>query len=530
MTRQADHTLRSDKEGSNENFFPVATAPEQTSENEIFQSILNAMDMGIALVSKNYSILYANDTLNKLLGRCREDQARKIYSITNLKIKLLKEVHRQLQNNEFWQGIIPNLGNGVKVTIAPIPFPIPPALSHLAEAFFMVQVIDSSELLEQQQKLVEAGNLVKKSDKAKSEFLSHMSHELRTPLNAILGFTQLMKSEPELSEEQDDNLNEILSASHHLLKLINDILDLSKIKPSGLNLFNENIILSDLISECISLTRPLAIKANIQLHQNTSRLSLANDRVRLKQVLINLLSNAVKYNIYGGEVLIQAFATDETIRIEIQDSGTGIPEQFLDTIFSPFAIPEGNQTPVQGRGIGLMITRRLVQQMNGKVSVISMPGSGSVFSLNFPADPSLSHKGANKKDSSLYGKARKILWIGQPSKSLQFATQLAALRPGLELHHTKDTTSAIEFLRDNDVEMIFITIDETLCEPVEAFLETEILLKKIPCIAVIDNSSYLKDQLNTAPAFNSQLPTPINTIGFMKIIDEYFYPRTDRPA
>ena len=224
---------------------------------------------------------------------------------------------------------------------------------------------------------------------AKSEFLSRMSHELRTPLNAILGFGQLldMKSSEAFGEETRESIREILNAGHHLLYLINEILDLSSIETGQLNIACEPVALYQMVSECIKqIGIALASERNVTLINQISDqdVEIMVDPIRFKQVLINLLSNAVKYNKEGGTVIINAELLDnERVSVSITDTGSGITEADMKRLFDPFDRLSYKNSNIEGTGIGLTVTRQLVEAMGGNIRVDSRVGSGSSFIVDF---------------------------------------------------------------------------------------------------------------------------------------------------
>jgi signal transduction histidine kinase len=232
------------------------------------------------------------------------------------------------------------------------------------------------------------------ANRAKSDFLSSMSHELHTPLNAILGFAQLVEnSVPPLTLNQQNNLKHILDGGWYLLELVNEVLDLAQIESGRLSLTLESISLVNVLLECQDLVEPLAQQRAISMtfpQTELSPLALA-DRTRLKQALLNLLSNAIKYNTHGGSIVVEcALNTPDYARISIRDTGTGLTSNQLEKLFQPFnrlGREVGAQT---GTGIGLAVTKNLIELMEGSVGAESIPGAGSTFWVDLPlASPPL---------------------------------------------------------------------------------------------------------------------------------------------
>jgi len=235
---------------------------------------------------------------------------------------------------------------------------------------------------------------VQRATQMKSKFLASMSHELRTPLNAIVGFSDLLAEQTagELNDKQKRFVNHIKEGSAHLLQLINDILDLSKIEAGQLEIRCEDFQVRDALPEVLSTIRPLAMAKNIEVQQKlrTDRPVYA-DRVRFKQILYNLLSNAVKFTPKGGRIEIDCFESAGQIGLSVTDTGIGIRPEDQKIVFEEFRQVEGKRGAVnEGTGLGLAITKRLVEQQGGKISLSSEPGRGSQFTFTLPAGSEVS--------------------------------------------------------------------------------------------------------------------------------------------
>jgi len=215
-----------------------------------------------------------------------------------------------------------------------------------------------------------------------------MSHELRTPLNAILGFSQLLQHQDNTARhtEDDQYLQEILDAGNHLLSLVNDLLDLSRIESGTIEMNFVDIRLGPLVIACRSQLQSLAEQRQIQIETVCDEnLKVFTDETRLKQVLLNLLSNAIKYNRNGGKVSITACAdSDYEVRIEITDTGHGIAQDNLEKVFRPFERIRSSHEEIEGTGIGLALSKNIVSALQGHIGVISEPGRGSTFWVRIP--------------------------------------------------------------------------------------------------------------------------------------------------
>jgi PAS domain S-box-containing protein len=228
-----------------------------------------------------------------------------------------------------------------------------------------------------------------RANRAKSEFLSRMSHELRTPLNAVLGFGQILLMD-DLTTDQRENVDFICSAGGHLLDLINDVLDISRIEAGALKLSLEPVDLAEVLAHALSLLRPQAVKTNVSLpvEIDASDVFVLADRQRLLQVTLNLLSNAVKYNRPDGRIEVTCESSGGTVLIAVTDTGLGISTVDIGKLFTPFERLGAEGSDIEGTGVGLALARALSQQMGGSLTVSSTVGVGSTFTLELPGcDP-----------------------------------------------------------------------------------------------------------------------------------------------
>ena len=249
----------------------------------------------------------------------------------------------------------------------------------------------TAELTIKNEQLEARNREVEHANRQKNEFLASMSHELRTPLHTIIGFSELLTEQLEgpLGEKQQRFVGHILQDARHLLELINEILDISKIESGRLELKRESFDFSQVVEEVLTGIRHQAATRNIVLeNQNRFQSSLYADRLRVKEILYNLLSNAVKFTPEGGRVWVEAFSQGDTLHVAVCDTGIGIPEKEHPSIFEKFYQVGDTRGGVrEGTGLGLPITKHLVELHGGSISVESRPGEGSSFRLTFPLRP-----------------------------------------------------------------------------------------------------------------------------------------------
>ncbi len=244
---------------------------------------------------------------------------------------------------------------------------------------------DITAFKQQEEALQKALREAEAADRAKSEFIANVSHELRTPINSILGFTQLMLA-GELSEKQRARCEIVKASSYHLLELVNNILDLSKLNSNSVELVPAPFCLNELVSQTVLSLQPLADKKNLALSceiRLPEETRVIGDAARIKQILINLIGNAIKFT-QSGWVRVSVQEEGDRFRFDVADSGDGIPKDKIDFIFERFSQLEQHSARGQGTGLGLAITKRLVELMQGEIRVESEEGKGSVFSVSLP--------------------------------------------------------------------------------------------------------------------------------------------------
>jgi len=383
-----------------------------------------------------------------------------------------------------------------------------------------------------EQTLTLAKGTAEKANLAKSEFLSSMSHELRSPLNAILGFAQLMESEATPpTPSQKTSIDEILRAGWYLLQLINEILDLAQIESGKLSLSPEPTSLAEVILECQAMVEPQAQARGITMTFPPFEVPcwVAADRTRLKQVLINLLSNAVKYNKAGGTVVIDCEgSTAERVRLNVRDTGAGLTPEQLTQLFQPFNRLGQERGAEQGTGIGLVMSKRLVELMGGVLGVDSSVGVGSVFwwELAAAAPPKLDLKpaqpeAAGRAAAQAGAPVRTLLYVEDNPANLKLIEQLMTRRPTIRLLTAVDGNQGIQLALAHQPDVILMDINLPGISGIEALkiLRDDPATARIPIVALSANAMPRDIERGIAAGFFSYLTKPIKVNEFMAALD-----------
>jgi signal transduction histidine kinase/CheY-like chemotaxis protein len=328
---------------------------------------------------------------------------------------------------------------------------------------------------------------------AKSEFLSRMSHELRTPLNAILGFAQVLEMEG-VRAEQADNVRQILRGGQHLLELINEVLDISRIETGRLSLSPEPVAPHDVVDRAVALVQPLAaereITVTVQPIPDRSPALLA-DRHRLNQILLNLLSNAVKYNRRSGTVTV-AFerGSANRSRIAVTDTGAGIPAAKLRLLFQPFERLEAAETSVEGTGLGLALSRALAHAMGGTIGVDSVVDRGSTFWVELPeADHQTDARPVPVAGPALpgnHGRGGVILYIEDNLSNARLMERVLRQRPRIELVHASHGEAGVAMVRERrpDIILLDMHLPDMSGEDVVRRLWEDPVSRRVPIVVV----------------------------------------------
>ncbi len=502
---------------------------------------------GIAILNRNGEYVYLNPALAQIFGYEQPSQLlgkpwRSLYTDAELK-RFDGKIMPQFEQEGYWRGETAGLKRDGRQFSQSL------SLSALADGGLVCVVRDISSDKQVRQALEQAKEDAENANRAKSQFLSNMSHELRTPMNAIIGFGQLLQMTPgeNLSEMQADNVNEILKASNHLLELINEVLDLAKVEAGRVELSIEPVIVSELLGDCLALTAPLAQKRGIEiaifcdgevkaLEGFSQDMVVRADRTRLKQVLLNLLSNAVKYNSEKGRIEISCNGLDDNkIQISVADTGPGIPVEQQSQLFKAFNRLGAENSNIEGTGIGLVITRNIVEMMAGEIDFESRVGVGSNFWVELPsASMARIHPDQRlvvdidelSKPQSLsddtQDEQHTVIYIEDNPANLRLLAQMLSLRPNIRLLSAPEATMGLELARQHLPDLILMDINLPGMSGIDALklLRQDEVTRKIPVVAVSANAMPKDIERGFEAGFDDYITKPIDVEILLHAMDE----------
>jgi signal transduction histidine kinase/ActR/RegA family two-component response regulator len=373
-----------------------------------------------------------------------------------------------------------------------------------------------------------------RANAAKSDFLSRMSHELRTPLNVVLGFGQILEMRGSLDARDGEAVEHILKAGRHLLELINEVLDLSTIESGRMAISPEPVEVAELAREALDLIRPLADERSVRLTPDLGGAEchfVTADRQRLKQVVLNLLSNAVKYNHDGGEVSVSCTeAAEGRLRLLVADTGPGVPEGMVDRLFEPFERLGAEQGQVQGTGLGLALSRQLVELMGGEIGVESREGEGSVFWVELAVARApdevvtaqgAASNGAKGANGVVVSRGRRLLLVEDNLANLKVIESVMSQRAHVQLLPAMTGRLGLALAREHRPDLILLDQhlpDVTGAEVLQR-LKADPELRDIPVVVVSADATASQVRRMRALGAADYLTKPLDMPVFLKVVD-----------
>ncbi|MFO7953993.1 PAS domain-containing protein [Thioalkalivibrio sp.] len=503
----------------------------------LFQRIFEASEQGIEVVDREGRFVYVNLAALDMLGyRSEELLGRDFHELGIIPAENKKEeqeIDQVLAEGGAWTGKLPQrCANGAVFITASTIGVLRDARGEPQYGFNIFS--DFTDELRRRSELHRARETAEAANRAKSDFLSNMSHELRTPMNAVLGFAQLLESDPALDERQRGHLEEITRAGRHLLDLINEILDLARIEAGRMQVEPEPVAPGPVLEECLSLLEPMARDSRVELEPDTlPTVMLQADPRRLKQVLLNLLSNAIKYNRAGGSVRVSAAVGDADVRIAVRDSGPGLTEDQRRRLFQPFERLAAEEQGIEGSGVGLAVTRNLVDLMGGEIGVDSVPGEGSTFWFCLPRArgrllPGTGDDAAMADGARAKGECR-VLCIEDHDANQRLMREMLKQQGAADCRMAESAAEGLDMALRDPPELILLDLNLPVMDGFQVLraLRAEPELAAIPVIAVTADATDATRHRVEQAGFNDFLTKPIGASSLLRALEGC---RTRRPT
>ena len=510
---------------------PADELVEAVADGLTWRAALEAMPDAVVVVDDHGVVRDANTRASDLIGRGRDALAGA--PIEQLVPNRLRSVHRDHVRRFFEDPEPRSMGalrdillvraDGsechVDVSLAPVDVG--------GRTYVVASLRDVSEQYRLRVEAQLARRIAEAASEEKSRFLARMSHELRTPLNAILGFAQLL--EFDALPAQRESLEHIRSAGRHLLELINEVLDISRVESGALGLSTEPVVVSELVDEVLDLLQPIASQRGVRLDARSLEHEtsvVVADRVRVRQILLNLISNAVKYNRVGGRVTISCDSSDEsTVRIAVADTGPGIAESDLARLFQPFERLAASSTDIEGTGIGLVLSQHLATAMAGRVEAASTPGEGSVFTLVLPSAPASATfarpVAATTADSAPTTSQHRLLYIEDNLSNVRLVEQIIERRPSWTLRHVGRGEEGLARVAAGEVDVILLDLHlpDMSGEEVLARLRGDARSANLPVVVLTADAMANQVERVMALGATRYVTKPFDVVALLDLLD-----------
>jgi signal transduction histidine kinase/ActR/RegA family two-component response regulator len=368
-----------------------------------------------------------------------------------------------------------------------------------------------------------------RANQAKNEFLSRMSHELRTPLNAVLGFGQLL-ARSELQDRQRANVDQILTAGTHLVSLINEVLEISRIEAREIAVSLEPVHLATVLDGAVDLVAPLAAARRVSVTTSPREIDdvwVHADQQRIKQVLLNLLSNAIKYNRENGHVEVRVESPgNDRVRVVVADTGVGIAPDMLSRLFTPFERLGAEHGDVEGTGLGLSLSRGLIEAMGGTIEVESTPGAGTVFTVELGAAEPIRLQApvpvGSAPASTTDGPRRKVLCVEDNVSNLKLIEQIFATRPDIELLTAVQGTIGVELARQHLPELVLLDLNlpDLGGDEVLKRLHADPATEHLPVVILSADATPRQLERLLSRGAHAYLTKPIDVAELVRVVDD----------
>jgi PAS domain S-box-containing protein len=509
---------------------------------ERYRFVAESASDGIITIDQNRRILFANRAAEKIFGLTITDMVGQPFS--SLIPERVREDHDAalqqyldtvVTSNPEYALQIQGIGKGHREIALEISFG---EYVKNNEHIFTGVVRDVTERKQLEHVLKRAKEDAERANRAKSEFLSRMSHELRTPLNAILGFAQLLEMD-DLDSEQTESVDQILKAGRHLLSLVDEVLDIARIEAGRMSLSLEPIDVGAVVREAWELVKHRADQENITFangHAMDCDVKVTADQQRLKQVILNLLSNAVKYNEPDGTVTVscgRGMTGGNRLRVSVTDTGRGIPEEALNRLFQPFERLGAETSGIEGTGIGLAVSRGLIEAMDGEIGVESTEGEGSTFWFELPLDPNQEIGEAPVEeaddvvvDEATAARSSRILYIEDNPSNFKLVERVLTRRPNIELLTAMDGQAGLDKARAEAPDLILLDLHLPDIHGSEVMrrIQGDPATGDTPVVIISADvtSNQVQELLDSGAT--AYLTKPLDVQEFLRVVDEVLEP------
>jgi PAS domain S-box-containing protein len=505
----------------------VRDATERKQGEARFQSLLESAPDAIIVANDAGTITVANNRTTDLFGYAQDE-------LIGQPVEMLipaasRANHPRLRDGYFGRPGVRPMGAGLQLWAVRkdgTEFPVDISLAPLetpSGTLVSAAVRDITDRLSVERALRQAKEEAERANEAKSEFLSRMSHELRTPLTAILGFTELLQMEGVAEDQKGAFVERTYKAGQHLLSLVNDVLDISRVQSGMLSVSIEPIAVAPLVEDVLELLSPMAEQRGIEITNATPDLAVLADLNRLKQVLLNMISNAVKYNRVGGAVVISAADEGDDVVISVTDTGPGIAAEDLPRLFQPFERLGIHSGEIEGTGIGLALSRSLTDLMGGSIEAESEPGRGSRFVVRLPRGTPISATAADRDGpTTTPERTATVLYIEDNPSNTVLVESAFSLRPHIKLIGAVQGQLGLDLAREHQPDLILLDLHlpDMQGEEVLAALQADARTSAIPVIVVSADATRRRIQDLLAAGAKDYVTKPLVIKDFLQRIDD----------